>query len=427
MDEHVAQTVPSVGAVSRVCVMAPEASSFAVPDDDDDDDDDSGRESFSSDPPALEDVRVLAESLAANLSLPLLVEEDGNDGEEGGTSAEEEEAARGRTGGGCTHCLRVVPYERESVRSYAIAIQPLDTGGGDDGDGDGGGGGGKGSRRRSRQRQRQRRKSDRRTTSSMKPFFVDFVPPAGSKMDKRLGKNQKGGSELLLKAVAPGKVEGGAVVYDLTAGFGQDSAIVAAAGGASRVHMVERDPVVAALLGDALRRLRLVAESDLGGGGGGDYDATSRAAELASKLTLEVAEGVDVAMRIALHSEDEGRDDGRMSRRPDVCYLDPMFPPRTKSAAVKKNMQILHGLLRSNDRPDRGGGEACDDAESSSDPLRLEAERSLLDGALRAARVRVVVKRPAQAPPLGGDEGRAQKPSYSVRGSVNRWDIYVKQ
>jgi hypothetical protein len=77
---------------------------------------------------------------------------------------------------------------------------------------------------------------------------------------------------------------------------------------------------------------------------------------------------------------------------------------------VKKNMQILHGLL---------GGQ--------SPPLdRDEAEQELLEAAFEAARVRLVVKRPINAKPLGMETGKAQKPSYSVDGSVNRWDIYIK-
>ena len=43
--------------------------------------------------------------------------------------------------------------------------------------------------------------------------------------------------------------------------------------------------------------------------------------------------------------------------RPDVCYLDPMFPPRTRSEAVKKDMQILHSLLGSNEAEEMGVGE----------------------------------------------------------------------
>ena len=142
---------------------------------------------------------------------------------------------------------------------------------------------------------------------------------------------------------------------------------------------------------------------------------------------------------------------------PDIVYLDPMFPPRTKSAAVKKNMQILHGRFFSDDGAERGASRS------------IEEEATLLQAAWEAAKYRVVVKRPIKADPLGaaGEEeagglpgdptvGIGQnnkgvggviceddddddnllseiptrsslKPSYSVRGTVNRWDVYVKQ
>ena len=86
-----------------------------------------------------------------------------------------------------------------------------------------------------------------------------------------------------------------------------------------------------------------------------------------------------------------------------------MFPARTKSASVKKNMQILHGLL---------------DSQAIDDAVRQLEEAELLGVAYEAARTRVVVKRPVNAEPLGGQQ--ALKPSYSIRGSVNRWDVYVK-
>ena len=73
---------------------------------------------------------------------------------------------------------------------------------------------------------------------------------------------------------------------------------------------------------------------------------------------------------------------------PHVCYLDPMFPPRTKSSAVKKKMQLLQGLL----------GEGSEDADQEG---RVEEERALLHVALALAQRRVVVKRPIHAPPLG--------------------------
>ncbi len=66
----------------------------------------------------------------------------------------------------------------------------------------------------------------------------------------------------------------------------------------------------------------------------------------------------------------------------DVIYLDPMFPPRTKSAAVKKEMALFQMLL-----------------EHSADPQDADA---LLQWALRQDAARVVVKRPAKAPHAGG-------------------------
>ena len=96
----------------------------------------------------------------------------------------------------------------------------------------------------------------------------------------------------------------------------------------------------------------------------------------------------------------------------DVCYLDPMFPLRTVSAAVKKNMQILHSLLESQQPLE------------SNDDDQLE----LLEAALRVAQSRVVVKRPIYAPPLGTSSisnSKSPKPSFEICGSVNRIDVYV--
>ena len=80
---------------------------------------------------------------------------------------------------------------------------------------------------------------------------------------------------------------------------------------------------------------------------------------------------------------------------PDVIYLDPMFPPRRKSALVKKEMQLLQRLLP---------------AEPAPEPL--------LKMSLRLARKKVVVKRPKTAPPLCAD------PSLMLAGKNTRFDIY---
>jgi 16S rRNA (guanine1516-N2)-methyltransferase len=218
-------------------------------------------------------------------------------------------------------------------------------------------------------------------------------------MGKRGGRDS--GRDLLVQAVAPKKSfdgQDGAVVYDLTAGFGQDS-LVLALSGASKVYMVERDPVVAALLEDALRRVNLLSTSRT------SDPQTELACFLSERLSLSVGEATKVV--VSLTESDE-------TPKADVVYLDPMFPPRTKSAAVKKGMQILHGLLDTQQSDDE-----------STNQRNLE-ESQLLELALQAAKVRVVVKRPIRATPLGGDSSVTPRPSYDVEGSVNRWDVYVK-
>ena len=84
-------------------------------------------------------------------------------------------------------------------------------------------------------------------------------------------------------------------------------------------------------------------------------------------------------------------------RAPDVVYLDPMFPARTKSAAVKKKFQLLHRL----EPP-------CEDAEA------------LLRAAVGAGPRKVVIKRPVKGPLLAGI-----KPSYSLAGKAVRYDVIV--
>ena len=89
---------------------------------------------------------------------------------------------------------------------------------------------------------------------------------------------------------------------------------------------------------------------------------------------------------------------------------------RKKSASVKKNMQLLHGLL--------GSQEVGLDA-------RLKQEQELLLSSFEAARQRVVVKRPKSAPELGRESSSAYSyvgpaPAYAFDGPVNRWDVYIK-
>ena len=170
--------------------------------------------------------------------------------------------------------------------------------------------------------------------------------------------------ELLVRAVKV-KGIGEPLVVDATAGLGEDSFLLAAAG--CRVLLFEYDPVIFALLSDALERAKRDPET----------------APIASRMTLFPGDSIPALPTLTPH--------------PDVVLLDPMFPERTKSALVKKKFQLLHQL----ERP-------------------CENERALFDAALAAHPKRIVIKRPAKGPYLAG-----VKPSYSLSGSAVRFDCVV--
>ncbi len=172
------------------------------------------------------------------------------------------------------------------------------------------------------------------------------------------------GRELLVRAARVRGV-GRPTAVDATAGLGEDSLLLAAAG--FEVTLYERDPVIAALLADALERAS--NEPQL-------KDIVAR---------MRLVEGDSVSALRAL------------SAPPDVVFLDPMFPERRKSAAVKKKFQLLHRL----ERP-------CDD------------EAELLAAALAARPRKVVIKRPPKGPWLAG-----AKPSHQLTGKAVRYDVIV--
>ena len=170
----------------------------------------------------------------------------------------------------CKCALHLIPYNNDnSLETYALAIDTLPP---------------------ANKRRRGKRKYDK--TSA---FFVDLCPPSNTKAGRRV-KGASGTPDLLLKAVQPQKGTNGnegCVVYDLTAGLGQDS-LIFAMNGAKKVHMVERDPIVFALLDDALRRLRLLADSEiLEGANQMEKEQHLLANLLSEKLTLTNADAKD--------------------------------------------------------------------------------------------------------------------------------------
>lgn len=194
-----------------------------------------------------------------------------------------------------------------------------------------------------------------------RPLSFDFVH--GELNWRRL----HGGGEAVAKAVI-GKAKDKPSVLDATAGMGRDSFILACSG--CSVILVERSPAIHALLADALARAG--ADAELG-------------PILRGRMRL--LRGQAPAVMAALAGD----------QRPDVVYLDPMYPHRQKSALVKKEMRIFREL-------------------AGEDP---DAE-ALLPAALACARRRVVVKRPDYAEPLAGI-----KPSYSVETKSQRFDVYL--
>ena len=141
-------------------------------------------------------------------------------------------------------------------------------------------------------------------------------------------------------------------IWDMTAGLGKDSILLALAG--AHVTLMERDPIVSTLLSDAMRRLLLVAavEEEDKDGEKDDLSSKSRSKRIAlaktlSKcMTFRPGDGISLANHFLQQQQQPQQDQDRKEQTeellpppltaPHVCYLDPMFPPRTKSSAVKK-------------------------------------------------------------------------------------------
>ncbi len=139
------------------------------------------------------------------------------------------------------------------------------------------------------------------------------------------------------------------------AGWGTDGLTLARLG--CRVRMLEVSPLVFAMLADRLRRSGLCADAEL----------------------------ADARLRMP----------GPDGERYDVVYLDPMFPPRNKTALPAKPLQVLREVV---------GEEAPDVLE-------------LLEIARRRALSRVVIKQRVHGPVVGD-------PDWQVTGRTVRFDVY---
>lgn len=237
------------------------------------------------------------------------------------------------------------------------------------------------------------RQPGRDRTRAFSDFRVDFLSGKSSARWSAPGFRQP-------LAAAMGLRTGVRTVVDATAGFGFDAFQLASLG--CRVTAIERHPVIAIMLEDALARARNVSQEhwlaynqwhrkvapaqlrNAPRHAPSDTPGNARAAQIAGRITLSLADARDV---LAQTTGD---------RRPDAVYLDPMYQPRGKSTLVRKQMRLCRSLV----------GEDSDAAE-------------LFDAARDVALRRVVVKRHRKAAPLCCD------PSLSFQGATVRYDVYV--
>ena len=110
--------------------------------------------------------------------------------------------------------------------------------------------------------------------------------------------------EMLVKTAKIKNAVGTLTAVDATAGLGEDSILLAAAG--FHVTMFEKNPVIHALLTDALDRATAIPEL----------------AEIVGRMALRHADSIEGMKNLDF--------------TPDVILLDPMFPARENSALVKK-------------------------------------------------------------------------------------------
>jgi len=197
------------------------------------------------------------------------------------------------------------------------------------------------------------------------PTRVDFNDATLLHRLKTSGKRQGLG-----KALGLAKNDG-LQVLDATAGLGRDALLMAYLGCA--VTMLERSLLVHALLQDGLARASITGDPLI-------LPALQR-------MQLHLADARQWFAYIA----------AGLRPRPEVIYLDPMFPPRDKTAKVKKDIALLQELL----------GAEMD-------------FKGLLDAACAVATKRVVVKRPA-----GKVDAALPVPAFTVPGKTASFDVYL--
>ncbi|QCI19093.1 class I SAM-dependent methyltransferase [Buchnera aphidicola] len=194
-----------------------------------------------------------------------------------------------------------------------------------------------------------------------KSIKIDFL----SKQNNYRCLNFKKKHEALYKALGI-KKNYSPYVIDATAGFGKDAFLIAFWG--CYVLMIERHPIIAALLKDAMQRA---------------HENKNIGNWLKKRLHLLCNDSTKIFKMPIV--------------KPDVIYLDPMYPKNKKKALPKKNMQFLRKIINYSDN-----------------------NENLLYISRKFAKKRIVVKRPSYAKPLSNE-----KAEFSISNKNHRFDIYL--
>ncbi len=198
------------------------------------------------------------------------------------------------------------------------------------------------------------------TSSSADPLVCDFT---GGTVLHRF-KYGGGRGQSLPKAVG---MRGGKTpkVVDATAGLGRDAFLLASLG--AEVTLIERSLEMFNLLNDGISRAR---------------DAGGDVAEVIARMTLIHGDAKDLLPDLS----------------PEVVLVDPMHPPRKKSALVKNEMRQIREIV-------------------GTDEDSLE----LMQVSLSTASNRVVLKWPLRADPMDG----IGPCSHQILGKSTRYDVFM--
>jgi len=194
------------------------------------------------------------------------------------------------------------------------------------------------------------------------PVYVDFIGgPVGFRRMTTPSLRQP-------ISLAVGLRSGPVSLIDATAGLAGDSFLLACLG--CTVTAIERSAILGVLVRDGLRRA--------------EADGPTQIPAILDRITFIVDDAREVLSNLS------------KAARPDVVYLDPMYPPKKKAAQPRKELRICRKLV--GDDPDA---------------------RELLEIARKTARRRVAVKRHPHAPPLAPD------PNLHFEGKQVRYDVYL--